>query len=286
MTERNTGKINRLSHVLPEGWLGPSHWLASKGYARNLLAHYAKHGWLKSPAHGVYQRPGPQLKWQHVVVSIQCLEGLPMHVGGRTALVHRGLTHYLRLGGPEKIHLYGPAVGALPAWTRKLNIPEKIVTHSDAMFASLTRIYRNESGRFIDNKGHSLPSEALAESGLSQFSWEGWDWTITCSTEERAILEVLQDVPGRESVYDADVLMQGLVNLRPQRLTRLLTACKSIKVKRLFLALAERHAHSWFKHLDVSKFDLGQGKRMLVTGGKLHPKYLVTLPADLDAHAR
>jgi hypothetical protein len=56
--------------------------------------------------------------------------------------------------------------------------------------------------------------------------------------------------------------------------------------QRLFLALAERHAHAWFKHLHSSKLDLGRGKRMLVPGGKLHPKYLVTLPADLDAHAR
>jgi hypothetical protein len=36
----------------------------------------------------------------------------------------------------------------------------------------------------------------------------------------------------------------------------------------------------------VTKVDLGRGKRMLVPGGKLDPKYLLTLPADLDAHAR
>jgi hypothetical protein len=97
---------------------------------------------------------------------------------------------------------------------------------------------------------------------------------------------VLQDVPARESVYEADVLMQGLANLRPQRLMRLLSVCTSVKVKRLFLALAERHALPWFKHLDVTKVDLGRGKRMLVPGGKLDPKYLLTLPADLDAHTR
>jgi hypothetical protein len=80
--------------------------------------------------------------------------------------------------------------------------------------------------------------------------------------------------------------MQGLANLRPQRVMGLLKACASVKVKRLFLALAERHGHAWFKHLDEKSLDLGSGKRMLVPGGKLHPKYLLTLPADLDAHAR
>lgn len=286
MDEQTNGKINRLSQILPEGWLGPSHWLSSKGYSRSLLAHYAKHGWLKSPAHGVYQRPGPQLKWQHVVASIQCLERLPMQVGGRTALVHRGLAHYLRLGGSEEIHLYGPSIGALPAWTRKLDVPEKFVIHSDSMFGSLVRVYRDDSGQFVDGNGQPLPAGTLTESGLSQFSWAGWDWTITYSNAERAILEVLQDVPARESVYEADALMQGLVNLRPGLLARLLKACKNIKVKRLFLALAERHGHAWFKHLDVKTLDLGRGKRMLAPGGKLHPKYLVTLPADLDAHTR
>jgi hypothetical protein len=104
------------------------------------------------------------------------------------------------------------------------------------------------------------------------------------STDERAMFEVLQDVPTRESVYEADVLMQGLVNVRPARVMSLLTACASVKVKRLFLALAERHQHQWLAHLDLSKVDLGKGKRMLVSGGKLHPKYLITLPADLDDH--
>ncbi|HXV79757.1 MAG TPA: type IV toxin-antitoxin system AbiEi family antitoxin domain-containing protein [Candidatus Binatia bacterium] len=286
MAEQTKTKLNRLLQILPEGWLAPSHWLAARGYTRALLAYYSKHGWLRSPAHGVYQRPGTQLKWQHVVVSLQRLERLPMHVGGRTALVHRGLAHYLRLGGPEEIHLYGPSTDGLPAWTRKLEFPEKLVAHNDAMFSSLPRAYRDESGHFLDNGGRRLPGGILQESGLSEFSWEGWDWTITYSTEERAILEILQDVPARESVYEADVLMQGLVNLRPQRLMMLLKACSNVKVKRLFLALAERHHHSWFKHLDIDAVDRGRGKRMLVPGGRLHPRFLITLPSDLDDHAR
>lgn len=82
--------------------------------------------------------------------------------------------------------------------------------------------------------------------------------------------------------------MQGLVNVRPARVMSLLMACASVKVKRLFLALAERHQHQWLAHLDLSKVDLGKGKgkRMLLPGGKQHPKYLITLPDDLDDHTR
>ena len=39
----------------------------------------------------------------------------------------------------------------------------------------------------------------------------------------------------------ADALMQAMTTLRPQRVGVLLRHCRSIKAKRLFLALAERH---------------------------------------------
>lgn len=66
----------------------------------------------------------------------------------------------------------------------------------------------------------------------------------------------------------------------------LLQACRSVKDKRLFLVLAERHQRAWLSRLDMAKVDLGTGKRMLVPGGKLHPKYRITLPAGLDDYTR
>ena len=82
------------------------------------------------------------------------------------------------------------------------------------------------------------------------------------------------------------MLLQGLRSLRPERVTKLLRACQSVKAKRLFLALAERQKHAWFKHLEMKGVDLGSGKRSLFPGGKLDAKYQVTLPADIDEHAR
>ena len=103
------------------------------------------------------------------------------------------------------------------------------------------------------------------------------------SAPERAILELLDEVPQRETFHQADMLMEGLRNLSPRRLLKLLADCRSVKVKRLFLWFAERHNHAWLKKLDRSGIDLGQGKRMLVRGGKLDPKYNITVPEDLDA---
>ncbi|MGA9163403.1 MAG: type IV toxin-antitoxin system AbiEi family antitoxin domain-containing protein [Thiobacillus sp.] len=283
MSEQKSTKINLLQDLLEEGLLAPTGWLEEQGYSRALISKYVDSGWLVSPARGVYRRPGPSLKWQHVVASLQMLAGSYLHVGGRTALVQRGLGHYVRMSGPETIFLYGPEV--LPAWVNKLGLQERFAVRNDAMFGSL-RARRNELGVLIDFHDEPLQPKQLADFGLQEMTWGTWDWRLLYSTDERAMFEVLQDVPARESVYEADVLMQGLVNLRPARVMSLLMACASVKVKRLFLALAERHQHQWLAHLDLAKVDLGKGKRMLTPGGKLHPKYLITLPADLDDHTR
>jgi hypothetical protein len=76
--------------------------------------------------------------------------------------------------------------------------------------------------------------------------------------------------------------MEGLISLRPRLLQSLLVACNSIKVRRLFLYLAEQHQHSWFQRLDVDALDLGTGNRSIITGGHLDSKYLITVPAHFD----
>ena len=102
------------------------------------------------------------------------------------------------------------------------------------------------------------------------------------STPERAILELLDEVPERETFHQADKLMEGLRTLSPRRLQKLLEDCRSIKVKRLFLWFAERHRFRWKRQIQEDRIDLGKGKRMLVRGGKLDAKYLITVPEDLD----
>ena len=283
MGSQNKRIVNRLMGLLGEGLLASTSWLEEQAYSRPLLGKYVESGWLESPARGVYRRPGPPLKWQHVVASLQLLHGSYLHVGGRTALVQRGLGHYVQMGGTQPILLFGPE--QLPSWVNKVGLKERFQTRPDAMFGAL-RVRRDENGILRDFGDRPGDARRLDEMGLREVPWGAWDWKLVHSTEERAILELLQDVPARESVYEADVLLQGLANLRPHRLMALLKSCSSVKVKRLFLALAERHAHAWFKHLQPHRLDLGSGKRMLVPGGKLHPKYLITLPADLDAHAR
>ena len=79
-------------------------------------------------------------------------------------------------------------------------------------------------------------------------------------------------------VEHAVELMGGLSTLRPGVLQELLEACRSIKVKRLFLWAAEHSGHSWFARLSPGTLDLGVGKRVLYRGGRLDRTYHITVP--------
>ncbi len=285
MVEQRKDRLNPLRRLLPPGLLASASWLREHEYPTNLVAYYVAHHRLESPARGVYRVPGPPLKWQSVVASLQLNEGSWSHIGGRTAIVQRGLGHYGRLSGADTIELYGP--DTLPHWVNKLQVPERFEQRSDAALAPL-RVCRDEKGvlRRFGKVEEPIAPGALGELGLVEIKWGTFDWPLVFSSEERAILEMLEQVPDRESIYEAYVLLQGLGNLRPERVSSLLRACRSIKAKRLFLALSARLDHAWFKYLDLKGVDLGAGKRSLFPGGKLDSKYQITLPADLEAHAQ
>ena len=88
-------------------------------------------------------------------------------------------------------------------------------------------------------------------------------------------------MPSTVSFDYADALMQGLTSLSPIKLERLLYACTSVKVKRLFFWLASRYNYPWLKKIDSTKFNLGSGKRVLVQGGRLDKRFQITVPEHL-----
>ena len=53
------------------------------------------------------------------------------------------------------------------------------------------------------------------------------DRPIVLSTPERAVLELLDELPGGETFHQVDMLMEGLVDLSPKRTSRLLGECRS-----------------------------------------------------------
>jgi len=94
-----------------------------------------------------------------------------------------------------------------------------------------------------------VSEKALSEVGLAWHSAAPGTDALVCSMPERAMLELCDSVSDAAGVYEADALMQAMSTLRPQRVGLLLRHCRSIKTKRLFLALAERHRHAWLSHV-------------------------------------
>lgn len=281
---RNQYKLNRLQRSLPEGLIADAAWLEKHGYSRSLRNKYVTRGWLDQVARGVYRRPTPKLegeagqeeklRWQAVVISLQTLLGCSCSVGGRTALELQGFAHYLS-GSHREVHLY--RTGKPPGWVTKLKLENRFVFHN------AERLFRPRVSRLHANKDRTVGGRDLLESSYIRQPWGQWEWPLKMSSPERATLELLDEIPQRETFHQVDVLMEGLSNLSPRRLHALLVACRSVKVKRLFLWFAERHQHAWLKKLDRKDIDLGLGKRMLVRGGKLDPTFNITVPESVDA---
>jgi len=262
----STLKENKLKKVLeevPAGFLVDSSWLAAHGVSRFLTRKYVDGDWLERLSRGVFRRPAPggsrpgATDWQTCLLSVQHIMGYKVHVGAMTALALQGHSHYLQLGGRPVVWLYGQD---FPKWLSRLPLNARTILRSSTLF---------------DEQALGLVGEGVhVQDALP------WDWRLNTSSPERAVLEAMDELPENESFHNLDKVFEGLVNLRPQILAALLASCQKIKVRRLFFVFADRHGHAWRKRLDSDDYDLGSGDRALVTGGKIHPRYRIMVPAD------
>jgi hypothetical protein len=249
-----------LDELLPYGVVATRKWLSSQGMSRHAIDNALKSNRLKSLSTGVFSRYDTPLSWQGVVYSLQHMSNDPIYLGGLSALEQLGFGHYLNQSELKTIHLYSET--KCPLWLNKLDLNVKFTWHNtkqlwpESMLFSLKEYSRDLS------LNHELTS-------------------LKISCPEKAYIEMLVDVPKVISFDHANEIIQGMTSLSPKKLESLLMACKSIKVKRLFLWLAERQRYAWFKKLDNQQFELGTGKRVISKSGKLDKKYLITVPEHL-----
>lgn len=252
MTTENRTKINQLLSTIPQDVVLQSSWLLNEGYSLDLQKYYRNSGWLKSLGNGAMYRSNNQPSYDGGVYALQKQSGLSVHPGGRTALALQGKAHYIELNTVQ-VWLFGGEKEKLPTWFRNYN--------------------------WVPSISYKATSFLPKELGLTEFSLA--NFSIKVSSPARAIMECLYLAPEKFDIVECYELMENLVDLRPTLVQALLEACSSIKVKRLFLFMAERLNHSWYKHLNLSKVDLGKGKRSLVKEGVYVSKYQITVPKTL-----
>ncbi|NOI65394.1 type IV toxin-antitoxin system AbiEi family antitoxin [Vibrio sp. 99-8-1] len=254
-----------LKVLLPYGMLVTKKWLVEKGLTLHAIDNAVKTDTLLLLSSGVYCQYSRSISWEGVVASMQYMNMKndsklpPEIVGGLSALALSGLSQYVLLNNNSHVHLY--TKDKLPTWLARLSLPSTFERHSTRMLWS---------DELLQNRVF-----------IKEHVWQQELPPVYFSCPEKAILEVLLNVPEAVSFEHADELMQGLINLSPRKLNTLLTACKNVKVKRLFFWFAKRQNYPWFKKLDISCYDLGSGKRVVAKGGKLDKDYLITVPAHM-----
>jgi len=252
MASEPRSKLNRLLRAWPQGTVAVSRWLEAQGAYQQLVHEYEKSGWIQRIGQGAYVRSGDTVEWTGGLHALQELMKLPVHAGAKTALQMQGYAHFLPLGKGGSVSLFGAPGTRLPAWFRQHDWGVELRYFTTKLF--------------VDD-----PDAGLTKKELTNYA-------ITLSAPERAIMEVLYLVPAEESFEEAALLMEGLTTLRPRLVQSLLEQCRSVKVKRLFMFLAEACNHAWVKKLDLSKVNFGKGKRMIVKGGRFDAKYNITVP--------
>ncbi|MCF0049557.1 type IV toxin-antitoxin system AbiEi family antitoxin [Dyadobacter sp. LJ53] len=245
-------KIKKLLENWLPGHVATSAWLKEIGVSRQLAQRYQSSGWIEAIGMGAYKRPKESVEWYGAVASLQKQLSLDIHVGGPTAFSIRGGGHYVRLG-KEPVFLFSALNEHLPKWFTDFNWGNPIQHVKTSTFPE----------------------------GIGIGTYDHHNIELKVSAPERAILECLYISPKAFDLLECYQILEGQQTLRPELMQRVLVACRSVRVKRLFLYMAEKAKLPVMKYLDLEKIDLGTGDRSIVKQGVYDAKYRISIPKEL-----
>jgi hypothetical protein len=246
-------KINHLLLDLPKGVVVTSSWLISKGVNYRLQHHHSHSdtALLESIGTGAYVVRGQagNVKIEGALHALQSQLNSDFHIGALTSLgeVHN-IRHFVAVSD-EKLQIFARKNLHIPMWFKK-------------KFGNGCEVYRTQF----------LPTTV----GIESVNFRGFDLRV--SSVERAVLEAIF-LSGNTNISLKEIaqIMEAATNLRPVILRQLLETCSSVRVKRIFLYLAELQKHAWFNFLDLDKIDLGSGKRVISASCRLNKKYSIVI---------
>lgn len=246
-------KINQLLLSGTRNGLFFSEWLKKKGYSDQLIRKYRQSGWLSTLAKGVMFRTGDSLS---SFAALQCYNQQlekEFRIAAHSALELFGFNHYVPMGKP--ILMVARPKQSIPEWM-----------HSDA----------------FDRIIKTFSTETFTKLQVTKAQIEEWELLI--STPEQAFLECLLLAPQQYSYMDLYYIMEQLTALRSDIVQTLLEGTKSLRIKRMFLYMAEKAGHYWFDLLDLNKIDIGTSKLQLAENGAYITKYKITIPKELNEY--
>lgn len=235
--------LRKILHKLPSGMPISTKMCNGWGVSRQLAHWYAHNGWLQSLGYGYYLRPDDTVS---AIGAVSALEesGFRVHIAGKTALSFRGYRHYLNLG-KQTLHLYSRGKRSLPKW---LDNYFKVELSTTKLFLEPEHQEARLFVRQLDSNDRFSPC---------------------VSDPERAVLEMLEHVPGKDRVDDVKEIMESMFSLNPEKLELLLKACTKVKIKRLFWMLCTDLGLPVLKDIKIDDIDFGAAAPYVVSGPKI-----------------
>lgn len=210
-------------------------------------------GWIERISKGVYKFVG-ETPTVYSTLSSYCAQlDKRIHIGASTALDLRGYSHYVAIGKPVA-YVFSSKNQRIPSWFERGKWEMSVKCFMSSVFGE-------------------------TEVGLETMMIDGSE--VLLSSPERAFMECLHLSPVNYSLMDTYYVMEMFTTLRPKLVQELLEVCTSVKVKRLFLYMAEKSGHSWFKAINTGGIDLGRGKRVCASNGKYIGQYKISIPREL-----
>lgn len=214
-SKNNDFSFRSLLAILPRSEPLDVAYLKEQGLSAAHASHLAKSGWLTHLGRGVYMVPGDTLSRDGCLAYLN-RRNPGLHVGSKTAMAWRGIKHNISFR--ETVSLWGQ---------RPLRLPQWLVSRYPCTYQT-THLF-----------DAALPSDF----GLQPLPAGHKD--VLVSVPERALLELLSDVGTKESLQDAQLLVESARNLRTSSLETLLAHTTRIKVVRLARALSEELDLPW-----------------------------------------
>lgn len=251
-------KLRALLQRWIPGTVGVQSWLDEQGITRQLTRKFVDGGWIRKIGAGAYTLVNDDPGWLGAMYALQKMKQYKIHVAGQTALELLGYNQYLAFSEkrPKLIFNHPSDNHSLPTWFKDY---------------------------FQDLNLHFVRANLFDgpwEQGLISHKHEKFE--VLVSSPEKAIIESIYFAKSKTDYVYVLELLENLVTLRPSLLQELLEHCRSHKVVRLFLAMAETVNHPWFRRIDVEKLQLGKGKYVLSDGGYYNSKYQISTPIDLS----
>ncbi len=230
-------------------------WLEKQKISRAEQTQYVRSGWLVRIVPGIYHFADVKPTLYSALASMDGQEGLNYRIAASSALELHGYTHYLSLG-QQQAYIITPSDKRLPKWMSNYEWDMTVREFSTKVFDDTI--------------------------GVTTIEQDGM--TLHVSSPELAIMECMYLAPEAYNLMDVYYLMESLTTLRASLVTQLIETCGSVKVKRLFLYMAEKANHPWFKRLDLSNVKLGSGPRSFAKGGVTVAKYNIIVPKELTEY--